>query len=110
MIQEYAERAMTIARGMVGRTGCDRAIDVDAIVRLANAVTLEAMLAMKPAQLRAMADSLRADVMREPIDALRSDIHTQIVALHYAANAPKRKRAVYLLAFMDAMTITKCED
>jgi hypothetical protein len=106
---EYSERAMHIARGMICRTGTDRALDVDAIVWLANATIIARMLDMRPAQLRDMADSIEADVMREPINAMHAedirtkpDVHTQIVALRAAANVRKRKRAPYFKAFMEA--------
>lgn len=105
-IHEYSERAMHIARGMACRTGEDRALDVDMIVYLAKAAIIARMMNMRPAQLRAMADSIEAEVMREPINAenirTKPDVHTQIVALRAAANVRKRKRAPYFKAFMGA--------
>lgn len=97
---EYSERAMHIARGMFCRTGEDRALDVDVIVRLANAASLALMLDMKPAQLRAMADSIEAEIMGDTADGRHADALARSVALRCAANVPKRRRALYLTAFL----------
>lgn len=70
-----------------------------------NAPTFEQLMSMRPAQLRAMADSMEAAIMREPIDARRDEPHTQIVALRCAASTPKRKRAPYLCAFLRAQAM-----
>lgn len=99
---EYSEHAFNIARGMTCRTGYDRALDVCDIVWLANATIIARMLDMKPAQLRAMADSIEADVMSEPANARHDAAHTRIVALRAAANVRKRKRVPYFRAFLEA--------
>lgn len=100
-VNEYSERAFNIARSMTCRTGYDRALDVADIVYLANAAIIARMLGMRPAQLRAMADSIEADVMREPIGSTAADsMHTQIAALRAAANVRKRKRIPYFRAFL----------